>query len=341
MIKLTQASVIKQGIDTYRDEGLVQLAREGALFVTKNMVTDSTVPVTMPIYVSVRKQIQRLAIRKAIEMGFENRLRDLDLQKYKTSDTVFILGSGSTINDISESKWQHIEGNDSFGLNFWPIHEHVPTIHVFELPVNAEQSGFQKSYYELLQYRCEKYSEIPIVIKDVPRSVGHFDVSRYPEDLISNTYLAEEIRFPWRNTDYRVFNRSIEWFDENGYFESDGRMETGLKKRASVSFLIHMAVRMGYDDIVLCGVDMNNSKYFYNENRQQLNKNGVPLPPVLNVDENDSHRTNDPTVYRPIFENVLYALNENLLIPKNISLYTESTESATHPELPLYEIEDW
>ena len=271
-------------------------------------------------------------------MGFENRLRDLDLREFKTSDTVFILGSGSTINDISNSKWDYIEEQDSFGLNYWPIHSHVPTIHVFELPVNAEQPGFQESYYELLQYRSEEYSEIPIVIKDIPRTIGYFDMDRYPSNLLSNTYLAEEIRLPWKNTDYRVFNRSIGWFDGKGYFEDNGIMKTGLKKRASVSFLIHMAVKMGYEEIVLCGVDMNDSKYFYNENREQLSKEGIPLPPVLNVDKTDSHRTNDPSVYRPIFENVLYALNENLLKPKGISLYTESVESATYPELPLYEV---
>lgn len=292
----------------------------------------------MPIYVTARKRIQQLAVAHALTMGFENRLRDLDLREFKTSDTVFILGSGSTINDISNSKWDYIEEQDSFGLNYWPIHSHVPTIHVFELPVNAEQPGFQESYYELLQYRSEEYSEIPIVIKDIPRTIGYFDMDRYPSNLLSNTYLAEEIRLPWKNTDYRVFNRSIGWFDGKGYFEDNGIMKTGLKKRASVSFLIHMAVKMGYEEIVLCGVDMNDSKYFYNENREQLSKEGIPLPPVLNVDKTDSHRTNDPSVYRPIFENVLYALNENLLKPKGISLYTESVESATYPELPLYEV---
>ena len=340
MIKLTSNSVIKQGLETYRDEGLIQLTREGVLFTTKNMVTDSTFPVTMPIYVTVRKQIQRLAIKRALEMGFENRLRDIDLREFKSSDTVFILGSGSTINEISESKWEHIEDHDSFGLNFWLIHDHVPTVYVFELPVNTEQPGFQESYYNLLQYKGDTYSETPIIVKDVPRTIGHLDTARYPKTLISNTYLAEEIRIPWRRTDYRVFNRSIDWFNENGYFESDGRMNPGLKKRASVSFLIHMAVKMGYEKIVLCGVDMNDSKYFYNENREELQDEGVPLPPVLDVNETNSHRTNDPSVYRPIFENVLYALNENLLKPRGISLYTESTTSATYPELPLYEEAD-
>lgn len=334
---MTQDSVLKQGIETYRNEGPVQLAREGVLFASKNMVADSTFSVTMPIYVAIRRRIQRLAVQRALKKGFENRLRDVDLREFKTSDTVFILGSGSSINDISELEWEHIKSHDSFGLNFWPIHEHVPTIHVFELPVNAEQPEFQSSYYELLQYRSEDYSQVPIIIKDIARTIGHFDMGQYPDELVSNTYLAEEIRIPWKSTDYRVFNRSIDWFDEHGYFESDGRMITGLKKRASVSFLIHMAVKMGYDEIVLCGVDMNDSKYFYNEYREALSSTGVPLPPVLDVDETDSHRTNDPTVYRPIFENVLYALNENLLKPRGISLYTESTESATYPELPLYD----
>lgn len=331
---MVDSSTIRQAIETYQDEGLLQLGREGVLFTTKNMITKSNFSVTMPVYVSIRRKIQQLAVKKAFEKGFEKRLSGVDLRKFKTSDTVFILGSGSTINDITESEWEHIDKHDSFGLNFWPIHDHIPTIHVFELPTGEE---FKSSYYRLLNHRSEAYSDTPIIIKDIPRTLAHLDRNQYPVPLINNTYLAEEIRIPWKDTDYEVFNRSIEWFDNRGYFDSDGRIELGLKKRASVSFLIHMAVKMGYQNIVLCGVDMDNSKYFYNERRSELKQRGVPLPPVVKVDEDEAHRTNDPSVYRPIFENVLYALNENLLSPKGISLYTESSQSATYPELPLYE----
>ena len=327
-------SAIRQAIEIYQDEGLMQLGREGVLFTTKHMITNSNFRVTMPIYVSIRRHIQKLAAKKALKKGYENRLSEVDLRKFKTSNTVFILGSGSTINDITESEWEHINDHDSFGLNFWPIHPHTPTIHVFELPTGED---FKSSYYSLLNHRSGDYSDIPIIIKDIPRTLAHLNLNQYPESLINNTYLAEEIRIPWRDTDYEVFDRSIEWFDNRGYFDSDGRIELGLKKRASVSFLIHMAVKMGYQNIVLCGIDMNNSKYFYNERRDEFNQRGVPMPPVAKVDEDGAHRTNDPSVYRPVFENVLYALNENLLSPKGISLYTESSQSATYPELPLYE----
>ena len=36
----------------------------------------------------------------------------------KTSDTLFVVGSGPSVNDLSEVQWRHIGEHDSFGLNF-------------------------------------------------------------------------------------------------------------------------------------------------------------------------------------------------------------------------------
>ncbi|MDL0120429.1 hypothetical protein PNQ29_11935 [Halobacterium salinarum] len=326
-----ESSIFQQAIETYRQEGVIQLGREGVLFATRSMVTDATFPVSMPLYVSIREKIQELAVRKALSMGFENRLSELNLREFKTSDTVFILGSGATINQISESGWEHINAHDSFGLNFWPIHEHVPSLYVFEPPIAHD------AFCELLDYRREELSNIPIIIKDLPRDLSLVDIERYPDNLVRRMYLAKGLRIPWKYKSYDIFNRSIEWFDERGYFEPNGRIELGLKKRASVSFLIHMAVKMGYENIVLCGVDMNDSRYFYEEKREHFAEKGVPLPPKPDIDEDDIHRSNDPTVHRPILENILYELNDSILEPKEITLFTESAKSATYPRLPLYE----
>lgn len=49
-------------------------------------------------------------------------LETLELRSAKTSDTVFVLGSGSSVNNISDRKWEAVSRHDSIALNFWLVH---------------------------------------------------------------------------------------------------------------------------------------------------------------------------------------------------------------------------
>ena len=42
-----------------------------------------------------------------------------DFLKHKTSDTIFILGSGPSINLITDDQWDHISSCNSIGFNYW------------------------------------------------------------------------------------------------------------------------------------------------------------------------------------------------------------------------------
>src|ERR1035441_1165666 len=58
-------------------------------------------------------------------------LETLDLSRIKTSDTVFVLGSGWSINEIGDERWKVIGRHDSIAMNFWPAHALVPRIYMF------------------------------------------------------------------------------------------------------------------------------------------------------------------------------------------------------------------
>ena len=52
-----------------------------------------------------------------------------DLKKYKTSNRIYILGSGRSVLDISKKEWKEIEKHDTIGFNHWYVHEHQPTFY--------------------------------------------------------------------------------------------------------------------------------------------------------------------------------------------------------------------
>src|SRR5205085_6794487 len=72
-------------------------------------------------------------------------LGNLDLSQLKTSDTLFILGSGPSINAISPDRWEAIARSDSIGFNFWLYHPFVPKIYFFESTSPWQGSGEQAS----------------------------------------------------------------------------------------------------------------------------------------------------------------------------------------------------
>ena len=84
-------------------------------------------------------------------------LSSVDLERYKQSDTIFILGSGSSINHISPARWKAIAQHDTIGFNFWPFHAFVPKLYFIEALSPREQSAMYSSYRALAERRESDY----------------------------------------------------------------------------------------------------------------------------------------------------------------------------------------
>src|SRR5277367_6231679 len=81
-------------------------------------------------HVHLREEETR-AVKAASRAGLPL-LESLNLQRCKTSETLFVLGSAWSINDISDERWQIIGRHDTIGFNFWPAHPFIPRFYVFE-----------------------------------------------------------------------------------------------------------------------------------------------------------------------------------------------------------------
>ena len=55
-----------------------------------------------------------------------------DFKKRKTSDTLFVLGSGPSINDLTADDWATIGTHNSVGFNWWMVHDFVPSFYLFQ-----------------------------------------------------------------------------------------------------------------------------------------------------------------------------------------------------------------
>ncbi|MGV6851496.1 MAG: hypothetical protein ACWA5R_04850, partial [bacterium] len=102
------------------------------------------------------------------------------LATIKSSDTLCILGSGASINQLNNDSLQFIKQNDSIGFNFWLLHNVVPDLYVFEPPRHAEdmscmlknlslrQNDYQNTYFLLKDGERHSKAFLSNIINQLP-----------------------------------------------------------------------------------------------------------------------------------------------------------------------------
>ncbi|MBV1747563.1 MAG: hypothetical protein KUA36_05355 [Desulfomicrobium sp.] len=221
-----------------------------------------------------RKEIQVMLKAHALAcMHGVNTIDKLDIERYKTSDTIFILGSGSSINRISDKQWNFISNNDSLGLNFWIIHDFISTFYCYEEPNN---SGDRKNiFYNILNKKKDLLSEKPFVIKDLLPSKISFD--RIPGELKKNIYLSLDFDIPAKGDD-AVMMEYLWALRTLGRLQYTGKIRYIYSITASLSYAAFFSLLMGYKKVVFCGIDLSDSMYFYEEQADYYKSKGIFVP---------------------------------------------------------------
>lgn len=264
------------------------------------------------------------------------RLSRLPIQEHKSSDTVFVFGTGASINSYPDRYWGIVRRHDSIGMNFFLLHEHVPTFHIMEGVNDIRRDLLTARYVERADYR-----NTPLIMKtqltnlSATRVGARIDQLRdmHP-DVLANAYLSVDLLAAGRSLDdmeaaYRLTYRL-------GLWKPRPRFLTLTKRRGSVAYIVNLAVRSGYRRIVLCGIDLNHTEYFYDSRREELEAMGLPVPP--NPEEGTVHSTNDPANHPVTIHDVLMTIKKQILDPAGIELFVGSKTSALHPDLPCF---DW
>ncbi|MFU2109639.1 hypothetical protein ACLRAH_03740 [Glaesserella parasuis] len=267
---------------------------------------------------------------RVIFLKIMNRLKSINqinFEELKKSDTLFILGSGSSINDLSSSDWEHISKHDSVGFNFWFLHDFVPSYYVYEESLDQRRNDI---FYEILDDKKELYKNTVFLVKDIERKGK--TLHKIPSSIKNNFYLAPSMSF------------TSNFLDENKFFYmlneiipflkkvNSNRIRLLFNRKASLIYIVMLSYLLGYKKVVLCGVDLNNNHYFFDD----VKYNNYKKPDNSYI--NGVHPTNDignkdPMTVAQILE-VLYFK----FLYKNINLYILSNKSELAKFLPIYKL---
>lgn len=251
--------------------------------------------------------------------------RGLDLKRLKrrkTSDTLFILGSGGSINDISEETWKEIKRSDSFGFNFWLLNDHIPDFYMFESPKHVPNRKIMLEWIDKRKFQFLE-SNTCLLLKDLEHI--QMDFNAYPEELKGASQIV------YKDS---LYGSSMESKRTSlRYVRSLGLDRRNLLYfcRGTLFSAIYFGWKLGYRKIVLAGIDLNNSGYFYDAEEYD-NK----LRPVSEL-RGEVHDTVNTSVSNITMDELVMMIDEDLLKPAGCELHVLNASSLLHPRIPLYE----
>lgn len=183
--------------------------------------------------------------------------------------TLFVLGSGNSVNELGPDQFAEIDANFSIGINVWVAHHFVPNMYSLEgggFPVSLEEQTHRQFLTDELNLRskCEK---APGVIQLAPRhphiptqivSVAGETLTR--STLVGRVNLTKAASLRGLDRDLRAILRGFR----------AGLVPDGILPDcgATVVRLIFLGFQRGFRRIVLVGVDLGDSPYFWCSDHQ-------------------------------------------------------------------------
>lgn len=266
---------------------------------------------------------------------FKN-LESVDLKKFKTSSKIFIIGSGASLNNITKKQWEEINANDSFGFNFSFINkDHVPTFYaceaMAEINLNANgRSPIAEVFHSEYKKEKKRFENVPKVLSDLePKRLKHF--LNYGSDIIDeNLYLVNTVNGLARTE--KEFKELLIYYKRKGVFDEKNNVSKVFKFRATLSMALALCVNLGYKEVILCGIDLNDPSYFYQ------NKGKYPDTPFFRSSPNTpKHSTLSRKELYISIDEVVKIINVEICKPNNIKLFIQNPNSALSSFLPVYQ----
>lgn len=240
--------------------------------------------------------------------------------------TLFILGSGASVERLEESEWAKVRENVSFGINSWVLHDFVPDVYAYE-PVASGNSGHSRLMS--LLGRPDIVERNPWILFLKPRNrIEESQLRQIPKKIAHRTLLYGRFQPATRRPENlvpdllrtlkRCLRRDLPMVPDSG---------------ASVVRLAALGILMGFEEIVFVGVDLNGSQYFWEANPSHLERNSLTDYPHLQAPgkHETMSRKNRPFVVLEMI-NALRVCGDFF----GSRLFVESADSALAQHLDTY-----
>lgn len=247
------------------------------------------------------------------------------------SDTLFILASGGSINDITEEQWKHIGERDSLGMNFWLLHPFVPDLHMWEMPRSPIHARQMSKAFEV---RANDYAKTPSILKGTYVDQPLYAEMRQlmPESMLKRLAYCEDFAVSARSVD--EFKQALHILRKEGMLVPNSSLRPMPHPRASLGWAIALGFKRGHKKVVILGADMSNTSYFYVPRQAELEAQGFEVPD--HGQRGVVHKTNDPEVNPVTMSDVIMLLQTEVFGPAGGQIYLGFEGHPMADRLPVY-----
>ena len=199
-------------------------------------------------------------------------LSEAELKASRKSDTVFIFGSGYSLNDISSEEWRQFEKHDTLGLSGFIYQKWVRVdYHLIRGWVEAKAGA--------LNWRAHSED-----FANVLNSNAHFKDTIL---VLQGEYLAQFCNTLIGYRLIRPATRIFRYSTARGAQAATRCLKDGLCHTVgTLSDAVNFAYCLGWKNIVLVGVDLYDSRYFWLKSNETLavdDATGLLTPAEINV----------------------------------------------------------
>lgn len=252
----------------------------------------------------------------------------------KNSERAYIFGCGTSINQLTKSDFDVISKHFSVGVNLFFVHDFVPTMHFVEFTGSPKFTRFMKR-----RLLSEK------VIKPVPVLVAQSYLINRPEVLFSDCH-HKPVFYP--TTPIKIDSPSLLMQVCQRFYKGHNKNKMLCHQISNLDAAINLCVNLGYKDIRLVGVDLNQENYFFDEidgeNDQEARDIIVELDMVEQPkDSNNKHPTASDEVANKLGNmsilDFLPMLQQHVLNDLGVELSVCNPESLLAGKLPVKTVE--
>lgn len=271
--------------------------------------------------------VERQRKASGLRESTQNEVREELLSR--VDETFFILGSGSSVEDLPASGFRTISQGVSVGINAWVLHDFVPTAYCFEPVPNRETD-----HYNTLSIlnRPEVVQSMPALLVLRPRTQVEFEqLHQTPIQLMSRILLYGRVAVTTRNQSNlaRDTRRSLELLARR-------RLPfITLDSGASIVRMTSLAIQLGFKKIVYVGVDLNNTNYFWEVNPSYLAKREIASFASGQTGVRHETLSSGPRPF-PVTE-MIRGIKEGLADTDDLQLYSGSPNSELARFLPVFQ----
>lgn len=277
----------------------------------------------------LRRAYARLKLRRLKRRAGEAQVKTIEPHVFKKpgSKTVFVLGCGSSVTDLSSDNFDEIERGFSVGINGWVLHEFIPDVYAME---GARIKATSIAFSEALRKK-ESSPKRPKILLHENAIYSEFERIKVPQRAHDRVFAYTSIPFMTRSVERVVVG--IE-----GYLSdvASGKIPAMLPlgQGASLERIVSLAINAGYKDIVLVGVDLRDSVYFWEADPSLVGS--------VNVDDLPSgakgqvHKTADPKHKRFTILQTLEALARAAERERGVKVWCADPRSALAEFLEVY-----